>query len=176
MGLSLLTKMASASTDVRMAAVQELARGWKDDPHTLPWLKDRTRADADNNVRMVAVQELARGWKDDPETLPWLKDHARSEVQLEPGEDGVRNALGRRVRADQPGIVGKRVGPLLRGGDPFGLRIHRGLYAHPDRWRRRQPAIPGGGLDRCGHPDRECLAADVREYDLRGHARVRQQR
>jgi len=28
---------------VRRAAVQELARGWKDDPDTLPWLKTAPR-------------------------------------------------------------------------------------------------------------------------------------
>ena len=31
--------------DVRTKAVQELARGWKDDPETLPWLKERARSD-----------------------------------------------------------------------------------------------------------------------------------
>ncbi len=30
---------------VRSAAVQELARGWKDDPETLPILKERARSD-----------------------------------------------------------------------------------------------------------------------------------
>ena len=64
---------------VRMAAVQELARGWKDDPETLPTVKERARSDKNNDVRMAAVQELARGWKDDPETLPWLKERARSD-------------------------------------------------------------------------------------------------
>ena len=59
---------------VRMAAVQELARGWKDDTEALPWLKERARSDENYAVRMVAVQELARGWKDDAETLPWLKE------------------------------------------------------------------------------------------------------
>jgi hypothetical protein len=28
---------------VRLAAVQELVRGWKDDADTLPWLKERAR-------------------------------------------------------------------------------------------------------------------------------------
>ncbi|MBK9315535.1 MAG: HEAT repeat domain-containing protein [Acidobacteria bacterium] len=45
---------------VRKAAVQELARGWKDDPGTLPLLKDRASKDEDNDVRQAAVQELAR--------------------------------------------------------------------------------------------------------------------
>jgi HEAT repeat protein len=73
---------ASRSADdwiVRHAAVQELARGWKDDPETLTQLKDRARSDGDAYVRQAAVQELARGWKDDPETLPLLKDRALSD-------------------------------------------------------------------------------------------------
>lgn len=59
-------------------AIRLLARGWKDDPETLPWLKGRHLAIADESsaVREAAVQEVARGWKDDPETLPWLKARA----------------------------------------------------------------------------------------------------
>jgi len=52
---------------IRSAAMQELARGWKDDPETLAILKERARSDEDNDVRSAAVQELARGWKDDPD-------------------------------------------------------------------------------------------------------------
>ena len=58
---------------VRVAALQELARGWKDDPDTLPLLKDRARNDADNDVRVAALQELARGWKNDLDTLPFSR-------------------------------------------------------------------------------------------------------
>ncbi len=61
---------------VRTTAVQELARGWRDDPDTLPWLKERAARDQNEYVRQAAVQELARGWKDDPDTLPWLKERA----------------------------------------------------------------------------------------------------
>jgi hypothetical protein len=50
-----------------------LARGWKDDPETLPWLKEHARSDAHNDVRSAAVQELARGWKDDPEVIAMLQ-------------------------------------------------------------------------------------------------------
>jgi len=62
---------------LRQAAVQELARGWKDDLDTLPLLKDRAATMTNYPVRQAAVQELARGWKDDPDTLPLLKDRAR---------------------------------------------------------------------------------------------------
>jgi hypothetical protein len=64
---------------VRQAAVQELARGWKDDPETLPLLKQLAQSDDNWAVRRAAVQELARGWKDDPETLPLLKQLAQSD-------------------------------------------------------------------------------------------------
>ncbi len=58
---------------VRRAAVQELARGWKDDAETLPMLKERARSDENEYVRMTAVQELARGWKDDAEVIEILR-------------------------------------------------------------------------------------------------------
>jgi hypothetical protein len=50
-----------------MAALQELARGWKDDPQTLSLLQQRVTDDDDYDVRRAALQELARGWKDDPD-------------------------------------------------------------------------------------------------------------
>jgi len=56
-----------------------LARGWKDDPETLPLLKDRARSDENYAVRRAALGELARGRKDDPETLALLKDRALSD-------------------------------------------------------------------------------------------------
>ncbi|NJS12521.1 MAG: HEAT repeat domain-containing protein [Microcoleus sp. CSU_2_2] len=62
---------------MRQAAVQEIARGWKDDPQTLPFLKELARLDDNSYVRYVAVQEIIRGWKDDPQTLLILKQCAR---------------------------------------------------------------------------------------------------
>ena len=64
---------------VRYAAVEEIARGWKDDPETLPLLKQWAQSDDNSDVRRTAVQELARGWKHDPETLPLLKQRAQSD-------------------------------------------------------------------------------------------------
>jgi hypothetical protein len=61
---------------VRSAAMQELARGWKDDPDTLPMLKQRAQSDDDGDVRGAAVQELARGWKDEPWMFGFLHDIA----------------------------------------------------------------------------------------------------
>jgi len=57
---------------IRVAAVQELARGWKDDTETPPMLKERALSDEDHNVRSAGLHELARGWKDDPD-LPAIR-------------------------------------------------------------------------------------------------------
>ena len=64
--------------------MQELARGWKEDAETLPWLKERARSDEDEDVRSAAVQELARGWKEDAETLPAAEGtrHAPMQTRL----------------------------------------------------------------------------------------------
>ena len=51
---------------VQYAAVQELAWGWKDDPETLPTLKQLAQSDNNWGGQYAAVQELALGWKDDP--------------------------------------------------------------------------------------------------------------
>ncbi|HEY9909492.1 MAG TPA: HEAT repeat domain-containing protein [Thermosynechococcaceae cyanobacterium] len=61
---------------VRMIAVQELARGWKDDPETLSILKTRAQSDENYAVRSTAVQELARAWKDEPGMFEFLTDRA----------------------------------------------------------------------------------------------------
>jgi hypothetical protein len=46
--------------------VQIIATNWKDDPDTLPMLKQWATSDDDSFVRGAAVQELAKGWKDEP--------------------------------------------------------------------------------------------------------------
>ncbi len=58
---------------MRRSAVEELARGWKEYPDTLEWLKKRAKSDENWVVRQSAVRELARGWKDDPEIQAFLK-------------------------------------------------------------------------------------------------------
>ena len=65
------------NSDVVISGVQEIAQGWKDDPATLPNLKQRAQSDDDWTVRLSALQELVRGWKDNPETLPILKQMAQ---------------------------------------------------------------------------------------------------
>ncbi|MEZ2250724.1 HEAT repeat domain-containing protein [Microcoleus sp.] len=70
---------ANLVKEIRTTAVSAIAFAWKDDPETLPWLKQLAQSDENSAVRSAAVQELARGWKDDPETLPWLKQLAQSD-------------------------------------------------------------------------------------------------
>ncbi|MEH1956463.1 HEAT repeat domain-containing protein, partial [Nostoc sp.] len=55
-----------------------LARGWKDDPDTLPMLKSLAQSSEDKSIQTMAVQELARGWKDDSDTLLMLKSLLQS--------------------------------------------------------------------------------------------------
>ena len=51
--------------DVRIAAIQGLARGWKDDPETLPLLRELATQDESTEVREAVVEELMRCWRDD---------------------------------------------------------------------------------------------------------------
>ncbi|MEG3896027.1 MULTISPECIES: HEAT repeat domain-containing protein [unclassified Microcoleus] len=69
--------------EIRTQAVSAICFTWKDDPETLPWLKQLAQSDDDSDVRCAAVQELAWGWKDDPKTLPWLKQLAQSDDDSE---------------------------------------------------------------------------------------------
>jgi predicted NACHT family NTPase len=78
--------------EVRDRAVRYAAQHWKDDPDTLPWLKDCTRSDKSLKnliVQQAAMQELAQHWKDDPNTLPWLKNCARSNEDLNMRQEAV---------------------------------------------------------------------------------------
>jgi len=65
--------------EIRIKAVVCAGTTWKDDPDTLPWLKQLATSDHNDYLRRAALQELARGFKDDPDTLPWLKQHAISD-------------------------------------------------------------------------------------------------
>ena len=92
---------------VREAAVEELARGWRDDPGTLSLLKERAHNDKFYAVRWAAVWELARGWKDDPGTLPLLRDRAQNDENYEVRRAAVEEIA--RGWKDDPGTL-----PLLR--------------------------------------------------------------
>ena len=74
---------------IRTKAVAAVAKTWKDDPETLPWLQQCARKDDNWDVQIVVVQELARGWKDNPETLTILKKCAQSKNALAPTMIGV---------------------------------------------------------------------------------------
>ncbi|MEG4108265.1 HEAT repeat domain-containing protein [Microcoleus sp. S13_C5] len=64
---------------IRTQAVSAIAYTWKDDPKTLPWLKQVAKFDEDSDVRQAAVKGLARGCKNDPKTLPLIKQLAQSD-------------------------------------------------------------------------------------------------
>jgi HEAT repeat protein len=107
--LSMLKHACAADShgNVRWAALEELARGWKDSS-TATILKERSRIDPDKDVRMSAMQELARGWEDEGDTPAILKEKARNDEN-----DMVRGAaaeeLARAWRSDpdtQPLVKG----------------------------------------------------------------------
>jgi hypothetical protein len=50
--------ISDENSDVRQAAIQEIARRWKEDPGTLPWLKKRAISDENPDVRQIVIQEL----------------------------------------------------------------------------------------------------------------------
>ena len=108
---------------IRTQAVRAIAYTWKDDPETLPWLKQLAQSHDDSFVPDAAVQELVRGWKDDPETLPWLKQLAQSDDDW-----GGRSAA---------------VKELARGwkDDPETLPILKQLAQSDDNWDVRYAAV-----------------------------------
>ena len=98
--------------DVRRAAVQELARGWPNDPEILPWLKECARVAGNDEswlIRQLAAEELARGWPGDPETPPLLKDLARNDEDND--VRGTALELLARGWATDPEVL-----PMLREG------------------------------------------------------------
>jgi len=111
------------NSDVVVSGVQEIAQGWKDDPATLPNLKQRAQSDDDWTVRLSALQELVRAWKDDPETLPILKQLAQYD-----DDSAVRlSALQELVRAWKD--------------DPETLPWLKQLAQSEDNWDVRRAAV-----------------------------------
>jgi len=109
--------------EIRRQAVAAIAATRKDDPETLPWLKQLAQSDDNSVVRGAAVQELVRGWKDDPETLPWLKQLAQSD--------------------DNSVVRGAAVQELARGwkDDPETLPWLKQLAQSDDNWNVRRAAV-----------------------------------
>ena len=64
---------------VKMSIIDILGEVWKEDPETLPLLKDRVINDQNLPVQIIALQTIAQGWEEDSDTLPWLKDRALSD-------------------------------------------------------------------------------------------------
>jgi predicted NACHT family NTPase len=76
---------------INRPAVAAVAATWKDDPETLPWLKQLAHSDDDGDVRIAAVEELARGWKDDPELFELLCEVAINDPFDHRGKSRWRN-------------------------------------------------------------------------------------
>ncbi|MEQ8538845.1 MAG: HEAT repeat domain-containing protein [Coleofasciculus sp. D1-CHI-01] len=68
--------------EIRTQAITTIATIWKQDPDTLPLLKQLIQFDDNGIVRGAAVEELARGWKQDPDTLPLLKQRLQSDDSM----------------------------------------------------------------------------------------------
>ena len=86
--LTLLKDRATSDDNwaVRQAVVQELARGWKDDPDTLTILKDRALNDDDKDVREKACQLISEGWRDDMVNMLFLVSRLLDDPELQPEE------------------------------------------------------------------------------------------
>ena len=71
--------------------MQQIANAWKDDPETLPMLKDLAQYCNDSNVRLEAGRQLATYWKNNPETSRGDKPLAflRNAVQTARGTDNI---------------------------------------------------------------------------------------
>ena len=131
-------------------AVAAVAATWKDDPETLPWLKQLAHSDDDGDVQVAAVEELARGWKDDPETLPILKQLAQSDDDWRVRVAAVEE-LGRGWK-DDPELFELLCEVAIN--DPFD---HRGK----NRWRNPRQTALAAMIDL--YPDRPQTLELVRD-------------
>jgi hypothetical protein len=66
---------------VRYSAIQELARGWKDEPGIFEWLGDiaidhpfERQSKFQNNPRKAALEIMVKQYPDRPKTLEILRD------------------------------------------------------------------------------------------------------
>jgi hypothetical protein len=135
--------------EVRRPVVQEIARGWKKDPDTLPWLKERAASDSEGDVRQAAVQEIARGWKEDPDTLPWLKERAVSDSEGDVRQAAVQEspAVGEKTPIPCRGSRSAR-SPIVRDVRQAAVQeIARGWKEDPDTlpWLKERAASDSEG-------------------------------
>jgi predicted NACHT family NTPase len=77
------------SRPVALQATRLVADVWKDDPETLPWIKEQAKSNQNGAVRISAAQVLVEGWKEDPDTLKILKEHAQSHYSVMPRVNAV---------------------------------------------------------------------------------------
>ena len=138
---------------IRIRAVQELARGWKDDPSTLPLLKDCAVRDEQPAVRWTAVKELARGRKEDPDTLPWLKGRATRDEDWRLRQAAVEELA--RSWKDHPDTF-----PWLKD-----------RATRDEDWRLRQAAVEELARGWKDHPDTLPWLKDRAARDERGAVR-----
>jgi hypothetical protein len=138
----LLQAQAILSPDwaVRRAAVQALATGWREDPDTLPWLRERATTDPDGAVRQAAVQALATGWREDPDTGPLLRERATTDENWAVRQAAVQ-ALATGWREDPD------TGPLLRE-----------RATTDENWAVRQAAVQALATGWREDPDRPAAA------------------
>ncbi len=83
----------------RIFAPSALAKGWRDDPQTLPLVRDGAVNDGDEDVRSAAVRALAEHFRDDPQTLPLVRDRAVNDAHEDARSAAVR-ALDEHFRDD----------------------------------------------------------------------------
>ena len=113
--------------------MQALAAGWRDDPATMPWLRERATTDQDEDVRRAAVQALAAGWRDDPATMPWLRECATT--------DQDEDVAGPRCRR------WPRAGAMTRPPCPVPLRERATTDQHAAVRRAAVQALAAGWRD-----------------------------
>jgi hypothetical protein len=61
----------------QIAAIEEIARAWKHDPETFPWLQQRASAEDAGDGCAKAVEEIVREWSQITDLAFWLKKLAR---------------------------------------------------------------------------------------------------
>jgi predicted NACHT family NTPase len=131
-------KEADLVREIRTKAVATVATNWKDDPDTLPLLKELAQMNNDWIVRQVTVQALARVFTDDLHTLAILKHRAQT--------DDDRNVRGAAVQEiargwkDDPDILPWLKSLALSDQDGY---VRAGVVEEISRrWRNDPETLP----------------------------------
>jgi predicted NACHT family NTPase len=82
---------------MRCLALNILARDWSDEPHTLPFLQERTTKDEYWLARHILMENLHRHWLDDPTTISIIQDRAQNDE-----DDTVRLSAAMRLNYGWP--------------------------------------------------------------------------